>query len=150
MSHARVNPAAVGIKAANDHVIDADEGGQHAHRGNQPERSVTCDGEGEADDVGFARAPVAVQNRGRALPTDITRSLDVSWYQLVSTQNEARSRDESPHFKRSRIYGIPCTLMMLTRLAVGLEPLNALDAAHRSPRSVSGIGSPADSIQSNP
>src|SRR5207245_11661685 len=43
----------------------------------------------------------------------------------------------------------PCTLMMLTRLAVGLEPLNALDAAHRSPRSVSGIGFPADSIQSN-
>jgi hypothetical protein len=34
--------------------------------------------------------------------------------------------------------------MMLTRLAVGLEPLNALDAAHRSPRSVSGIGSPAN------
>jgi hypothetical protein len=26
--------------------------------------------------------------------------------------------------------------MMLTRLAVGLEPLNALDAAHRSPRSI--------------
>jgi len=25
--------------------------------------------------------------------------------------------------------------MMLTRLAVGLEPLNALDAAHRSPQS---------------
>src|SRR5436305_5575178 len=46
-------------------------------------------------------------------------------------------------------YDIPCTLMMLTRLAVGLEPLNALDAAHRSPRSISGIGSPADSIQSN-
>src|SRR5438874_9940124 len=27
-----------------------------------------------------------------------------------------------------------CTLMLLTRLAVGLEPLNALDAAHHSPR----------------
>jgi len=27
--------------------------------------------------------------------------------------------------------------MMLTRLAVGLEPLNALDAAHRAPRSLS-------------
>jgi hypothetical protein len=26
--------------------------------------------------------------------------------------------------------------MLLTRLAVGLEPLNTLDAAHRSPRSV--------------
>jgi len=32
-------------------------------------------------------------------------------------------------------HDIPCSLMMLTRLAVGLEPLNALDAAHRSPRS---------------
>ena len=36
--------------------------------------------------------------------------------------------------------------MMLTRLAVGLEPLNALDAAHRSPRSArflcAKIGSP--------
>jgi len=37
--------------------------------------------------------------------------------------------------------------MMLTRLAVGLEPLNALDAAHRSPRSApllarSEFGSP--------
>jgi hypothetical protein len=40
--------------------------------------------------------------------------------------NKAHSRDEAPHFKRSRIYDIPCTLMMLTRLAVGLEPLNAL------------------------
>src|SRR5437667_127197 len=87
---------------------------------------------------------------GRALPIDITRSLDVSWYQLVSTQNEARSRDEAPHFKRSRIYDIPCTLMMLTRLAVGLEPLNALDAAHRSPRSVSGIGSPVDPALAGP
>jgi hypothetical protein len=28
-----------------------------------------------------------------------------------------------------------CLLMLLTRLAVGLEPLNALGAAHRSPRS---------------
>src|SRR5207247_9835771 len=32
-------------------------------------------------------------------------------------------------------HDIPCPLMMLTRLAVGLEPLNAPDAAHRSPRS---------------
>src|SRR5947207_4267416 len=82
MSHARVNPAAVGIKAANDHVIDADEGGQHAHRGNQPERSVTSDGKREPDDVGFASAPVAVKNCSRALPIDITRSLNVGWYQL--------------------------------------------------------------------
>jgi hypothetical protein len=38
--------------------------------------------------------------------------------------------------------------MLLTRLAVGLEPLNALDAAHRSPRSAPGsvaeVGSPVE------
>src|SRR5689334_10535250 len=54
---------------------------------------------------------------------------------ILLTQTR-RARATSPHFKRSRIDDIPCTLMMLTRLAVGLEPLNALDAAHRSPRSV--------------
>jgi len=39
--------------------------------------------------------------------------------------------------------------MMLTRLAVGLEPSNALDAAHRSPRSAplsrTEFGSPVES-----
>jgi hypothetical protein len=36
-----------------------------------------------------------------------------------------------------------CPLMMLPRLAVGLEPLNALDVAHRSPRSAEAeFGSP--------
>ena len=38
--------------------------------------------------------------------------------------------------------------MLPTRLAVGLEPLNALDAAHRSPRFVrnspAGVGSPVE------
>jgi hypothetical protein len=38
--------------------------------------------------------------------------------------------------------------MLLARLAVGLEPLNALDAAHRSPRSGSlsraEFGSPVE------
>ena len=68
--------------------------------------------------------------------------------------NKARSRDGAPHFKRSRIHDIPCTLMLLTRLAVGLEPLNALDAAHRSPRFVrnfpAGIGSPVDPALAGP
>src|SRR5207249_4502345 len=44
-------------------------------------------------------------------------------------------------------HDIHCPLMMQTRLAVGLEPSNALDAAHRSPRSApllarSEFGSP--------
>jgi len=44
--------------------------------------------------------------------------------------------------------------MMLTRLAVGLEPLNALDAAHRSPRSLphsrTEVGSPAGPVTRQP
>src|SRR5256714_10729766 len=113
MPDARVNAAAVGIETADDHVIDPDERGQHAHRGDEPKRGVTGDGKGETDDVGFARSPVAVQNRPRALPIDIARSLNVGWYQVIDS-NKAISRDEAPSFKRSRIYDIPCILMMLT------------------------------------
>jgi len=44
--------------------------------------------------------------------------------------------------------------MMLTRLAVGLEPLNAPDAAHRSPRSIRirgrKLGPPLGRLLANP
>ena len=134
MPHARVNAAAVGVETSDDHVVEANERGEHAHQGDEPERCVAGDGKRETDDVGFARTPVAVQNRRRPPPIDIAWSLNVGWYQLIRLKRGG-TRDEAPHFKRSRIYDIPCTLMMPTRLAVGLEPLNALDAAHRSPRS---------------
>jgi hypothetical protein len=51
-------------------------------------------------------------------------------------RNETGSRDERSHFSKHGLGRGSCSLMMLTRLAVGLEPLNAPDAAHRSPRSV--------------
>ena len=124
MTHAGVNAAAIRIKPADDDVVDPDERGQNAHRGDQPERRVAADGKSQADDVGFARAPVAVQNRGRARHIYIARSLNVGWDQIL--------RSGQKRFRATK----PCLpLMMLTRLAVGLEPLNALDAAHRSPRS---------------
>src|SRR5207248_9287080 len=91
MAYARVNAAAVGIKTANDQVVDPDESSKHAHRGDQPERSVTGNSEGEADDVGFARAPIAVQNRGRAFPIDVARTLNVGCNQsLTSMRHLAR------------------------------------------------------------
>src|SRR5438067_5258254 len=62
MTHARVNAAAVGVEAADNHVIDADECGQHTHQRDEPEGGVTCDGEGKTDDVGLARAPIAVED----------------------------------------------------------------------------------------
>src|SRR2546423_662504 len=111
MPDASVNTPAVGIKTANDHVIDPDQSGQHAHRGDQPERRVTSDGKRETNDVRFARSPIAVQNRGGAFPIDIARSLNVGRDQYLIRLKQARSRDEAPYFKRSRIYDIPCTLM---------------------------------------
>ena len=52
-----------------------------------------------------------------------------------SAQTKRHSRDEALHSARSRFYDFLCPLMLLTRLAVGLVPLNAPDAAHHSPRS---------------
>ncbi len=66
MANTRINTAAVRIKAADDHVVDADERGEDTHRGDEPEGSVAGDSKGKADDVGFARAPVAIKNGGRA------------------------------------------------------------------------------------
>src|SRR2546421_12926948 len=83
MPHAGVNPAAVRIQAADDHVVEADECSEHAHRRDQPERSVTGDRERKPNDVGLARPPVAVKDRSRALPVHIARSLNVCWYQLI-------------------------------------------------------------------
>jgi hypothetical protein len=56
-------------------------------------------------------------------------------FSINSLKRRLVSRDEVPHLPESITRDFPCPLMMLTRLAVGLEPLNALDAAHRSPRS---------------
>ena len=61
-----------------------------------------------------------------------------------STQTKRHSRDEALHSAESIPFDFLCPLMLPTRLAVGLEPLNALDAAHRSPRSV--VGSPVKPV----
>src|SRR5436190_6645138 len=145
MPHAGVNAAAVGVKAADDHVVEADECSEHAHRRDQPKRTVARDSERKPNDVGLTRPPIAVQNRRRALPIHIARSLNVCWYQLIRLKRDRLAR-RGASLSGAGFHDIPCTLMMLTRLAVGLEPLNALDAAHRSPRfaphSRNGIWSP--------
>src|SRR5947199_3033210 len=146
MPHAGVNAAAVGIKAADDHVVEADECSEHAHRRDQPKRTVACDSERKPNDVGLARPPVAIKDCRRALPIHIARSLNVCWYQLIRLKRDRLAR-RGALLPGVGFHDIHCPLMMLTRLAVGLEPLNALDAAHRSPRSApllarSEFGSP--------
>src|SRR5213594_2276643 len=83
MPHAGVNAAAVGIKAADDHVVEADECSEHAHRRDQPKRTVSGDSERKPDDIRLARPPIAIKNCRRALPVHIARSLNVCWYQLI-------------------------------------------------------------------
>src|SRR2546429_5164301 len=134
MSDGCINAAAVGIQAADDHIVEADECGQHAHRRDQPERRVTGNCKSQTNDVGLARPPIAVKNRRRALPIDIARSLNVCWYQLIRLKRDRLAR-RGASLPGAGFHDIPCSLMVLTRLAVGLEPSNALDAAHRSPRS---------------
>ena len=97
--HARIHAAAVRIKAADDHVIDADERGENAHGGDEPERCIAGNRECEADDVGFARAPVAVKNRGRARHIDIARAPNVSWYHFgwLRSLKSACESDEDIH-----------------------------------------------------
>src|SRR5437667_5352125 len=134
MPHAGVNAAAVGIKAADDHVVEADECSEHAHRRDQPKRTAAGDSERQANHVGLTRPPIAIKNCRRALPVHIARSLNVCWYQLIRLKR-SWPRATRPLLRSRFPNDFLCLLMMLTRLAVGLEPLNALDAAHRSPRS---------------
>src|SRR5258707_10245906 len=97
-----INAAAVRVEAADDHVVEADEGGEHAHRSDQPERGVARDSERKPNDVGLARPPIAVQNRGRALPVHIARSLNVCWYQLIRLKRDRLAR-RGASLSRSRI-----------------------------------------------
>src|SRR5213592_3329533 len=92
MPHAGVNAAAIGIKAANDHVVEAYECREHAHRRDQPKRCVSGDGERKPNYVGLARPPVAVKDRSRALPIHIARSLNVCWYQLIRLKRDRLAR----------------------------------------------------------
>lgn len=63
MPHAGVNAPTIRIKAADHHVVEADQSGQNTHGGDQPKRSVATHREGKADDVGFARPPIAIEDR---------------------------------------------------------------------------------------
>ena len=99
MTDAGVNTATIGIEPADDHVVHPDQRGQYAHWRDQPKRRVTGDGERKPNHVGLARPPIAVENRRRALPIHIARTLNVSWYQILF-RNETDSRDERSHFSK--------------------------------------------------
>jgi len=75
---AGVDTAAVRIMAADYHVVNAHERGKQGHGGNEPKRRVARDGESEPDDVGFAGAPVAVEDGSGARPIDVAWTFGVA------------------------------------------------------------------------
>ena len=72
----RVDAAAIGKMGADDDVVVGHHRGQHADRENDRQRRKAGGDESEADDVGLARAPVAVEQRRGALPIDIARPMN--------------------------------------------------------------------------
>src|SRR5439155_18228338 len=68
-------------------------------------------------------------------PTNAQRASVMNFQFLLSTRTRRPRATKRLTSAGAGFHDMPCSLMMLTRLAVGLEPLNALDAAHRSPRS---------------
>src|SRR5579859_4484271 len=71
MPHTGIDAAPIGIMAADDHVVQPDQGGQDRHGGDEPKGTVARYGKGQADDIGFAGPPISVQNRRRAWPIHI-------------------------------------------------------------------------------
>ena len=82
----RVDTAAIWVLFADDDVVDAHQRGEHAHRGGEPKRAVSSDGKGEADDVGFARAPVAIENGGGTRRVYVSRPIGRNRNHSNSTQ----------------------------------------------------------------
>jgi len=78
MPHAGIDPAAIGIMLADRHVVDAHQGGEQAHGGDEPERAVAGDGKRQPDDIGFAGAPVAVENGRRPRGIHVARPFRVA------------------------------------------------------------------------
>src|SRR6266487_1033012 len=154
MSHACINAAAVGIKTADDHVVEADECSEHAHRRDQPKRSVACDSERKPNDVGLARAPIAVQNRRRALPVHIARSLNVCCYQLIRLKRSV-TRATRRLTSRSRISRHPLPFNVADEVscragAIKCSRCRASFAPIRTAFAERNLGPPLDRLLADP
>src|SRR5260370_18179000 len=70
-----INAPAIGKIAADDSVVDSHKSREHANREDDRERRKTRGEKSKADDIGFARAPVTVKQRGRTLPIQVARTV---------------------------------------------------------------------------
>ena len=66
-----INAAAIGEMRADDNVIETDDGGERADGKDEREGGEARRDKSEADDIGFACAPVAIEKGGGPLPVDV-------------------------------------------------------------------------------
>ena len=71
-----IDAAAIRKMGADDDVVEADDRGEQADREDDRHGRKAGGDKGEADDVRLARAPIAVKQRGGALPIDVARAMD--------------------------------------------------------------------------
>src|SRR5712671_2161937 len=71
-----IDSAAVWEMFADPDVIDADQARQRANRQQVGQGSITNRRDAKADDVGFAGAPIAIEQRGGPDPTHIAWPAD--------------------------------------------------------------------------
>src|SRR6266478_9304179 len=74
MANTCIYASAIRVVEANNHVVEADERRQCAHRRDQPERAVPRDGKRQSDDVGLACPPVAIQDGCSTGRINVTRT----------------------------------------------------------------------------
>src|SRR2546423_6183853 len=71
-----INAAAIWKMGADNNVVVADDRGEGANCENDRERSETGGNKSKADNVGFARAPISVEESSRAFPIHISWAMD--------------------------------------------------------------------------
>ena len=72
-----IDAAAVRKIPADDGVVVTDDGSQRADGEDDRERGKARGDEGETDDVGLARAPIAIKQSGGALPIDVAGAMSL-------------------------------------------------------------------------
>src|SRR4029077_16672243 len=61
---------------ADNDVIDSDQTGERADRENDRQGRESCGQKRQTNDVGFARTPVAIEQRGGPFPIHVARTMD--------------------------------------------------------------------------
>src|SRR5438445_6784780 len=115
--------------AANNDVIISHQPGQRADGQNNRKRAETGQKKGKSDDIRLAGAPVAIQQRGRARPPNVARTMRSGFHHGGPISKAKKTTRTSLACGKWNTTHLPL-MLMLARLAAGLEPLSVPDAAH--------------------